>query len=378
VMHMQSDQGVRLAPRSRNDDVEHLLLRALRTALEQIPGLRIADGEEGAACSPPHDHDVTIALEGRPSVGIRLDIVAKGGDLYPRDVRQMLWRLRRRYERDRDPTVRDPLPIVVSRSISEGARELLRDGGFGYYDTGGSLYVPGGEIHLHIDKPAPKVDRTIRSVFVGKRVQVVHGLLATERRWFGLAEIARAANVSRSTAFETLDTLDRMNWLRSRGRGPGKERVLEDPTGLLDEWRTHHLSFRRSTLRQRYYVSSRTVDQLVADVVGICESNGIEYVATDDYAAQRYAPFLSSVARATFRLPSGAGTRIASSLKAQVVAEGANLEIIETSSRNEFLFARQLGGLDLASPIQVYLDLVRGRGRSKDMADRLRTELIGF
>jgi hypothetical protein len=32
----------------------------------------------------------------------------------------------------------------------------------------------------------------------------------------------------------------------------------------------------------------------------------------------------------------------------------------------------------LASPIQVYLDLLRGEGRAKEMADHLRQEQIGF
>jgi hypothetical protein len=32
----------------------------------------------------------------------------------------------------------------------------------------------------------------------------------------------------------------------------------------------------------------------------------------------------------------------------------------------------------LASPIQIYLDLLRGEGRSKEMAEHFREERIGF
>jgi len=42
------------------------------------------------------------------------------------------------------------------------------------------------------------------------------------------------------------------------------------------------------------------------------------------------------------------------------------------------LFRQQVGGVWLASPIQVYLDLLRGEGRTKEMAEHLRRERLGF
>lgn len=65
-------------------------------------------------------------------------------------------------------------------------------------------------------------------------------------------------------------------------------------------------------------------------------------------------------------------------LDARVVSEGANLIVTETKSAAELLFRQQVGGAWLASPIQVYLDLLRGEGRAKEMAEHLRRERIGF
>ena len=56
----------------------------------------------------------------------------------------------------------------------------------------------------------------------------------------------------------------------------------------------------------------------------------------------------------------------------------ANLAVIETKSAGELLFRQQVGGVWLASPIQIYLDLLRGEGRAKEMAEHLRREKIGF
>ncbi|MDP2222604.1 MAG: hypothetical protein Q8K34_20795, partial [Hydrogenophaga sp.] len=58
--------------------------------------------------------------------------------------------------------------------------------------------------------------------------------------------------------------------------------------------------------------------------------------------------------------------------------EGANLAVIETKSAGELLFRERQEGLWLASPIQIYLDLLRGEGRSKEMAEHFRKERIGF
>jgi hypothetical protein len=65
-------------------------------------------------------------------------------------------------------------------------------------------------------------------------------------------------------------------------------------------------------------------------------------------------------------------------LEARVVNEGANLGVIESRSMGELLFRQKIEGVWVASPIQVYLDLLRSEGRAKEMAEHLRRERIGF
>mgnify|MGYP001411207444 CR=1 FL=1 len=65
-------------------------------------------------------------------------------------------------------------------------------------------------------------------------------------------------------------------------------------------------------------------------------------------------------------------------LGASVVNEGANLAIIEAKSPSELLFRVRVGGIWLASPVQVYHDLLRGEGCAKEMAEHLRKERISF
>ena len=80
-------------------------------------------------------------------------------------------------------------------------------------------------------------------------------------------------------------------------------------------------------------------------------------------------------------MPADAGSHTAetilSELGAKRVSEGANLHVIDTTSLGAFLFKERVGDVWLASPIQVYLDLLRGSGRAIEMAEHLRQERIG-
>ena len=76
--------------------------------------------------------------------------------------------------------------------------------------------------------------------------------------------------------------------------------------------------------------------------------------------------------------PGQAAEEVVSQLNARVVTEGANLYVIETKTQSEFLFRKRKSSVWLASPIRVYLDLLLGEGRSKEMAEHLRQEMIGF
>ena len=55
-------------------------------------------------------------------------------------------------------------------------------------------------------------------------------------------------------------------------------------------------------------------------------------------------------------------------LDARIVGQGANLAVIEVKSTGELLFRGLVDGVWLASPVQIFLDLLRGEGRAREMA----------
>jgi hypothetical protein len=184
--------------------------------------------------------------------------------------------------------------------------------------------------------------------------------------------------VSPATASQVLTELERSDWLVARGQGPSKERHLREPGALLDAWAKQLTVTRPPTLR-RYYVPGTKPDALVARIVQAFDAREVQYALSHEAAAQHYTPFLSSVSQVRVRVLIGANADAAiCDLDARGVSEGANLAIIEAKSPGELLFREMVGGLWLASPIQIYLDLLRGEGRSKEMAEHFRKERIGF
>ena len=153
---------------------------------------------------------------------------------------------------------------------------------------------------------------------------------------------------------------------------------LREPSALLDAW-AKQLATQRAPVLHRYFMPGLKYDALIERLGQMFDSHQVAYAVSYEAAAQRYAPFLSGISQVRVRLLPGTSTETAmTELGARVVNEGANLAVIETKSTGELLFRQNVGGVWLASPVQVYLDLLRGEGRAKEMAEHLRKERIGF
>ncbi|PSL17309.1 type IV toxin-antitoxin system AbiEi family antitoxin [Shimia abyssi] len=358
--------------------LEEELVERLCEALRGLPDIEVNEHNRQPGINIDSGIDAEIEFNAAGSRYLLLVEVKKS--IYPRDAQQALWQLDRHKTAINSDRKRRVVPLLAAESISSGAKELLKDENCGYFDSGGSLFIPARGAYVFVEKPPPKtLQKTIRGLFNGKRSQVLHTLLTQRDEWFGVKELAGIAEVAPSTASETLTALERFEWLTVRGQGPTKERRLADPGALLDEWRKQTLAATRKQARRRFYISMKDPNAIAHQFADICEEIGLKYALTEQSAAQAYSPFLSSISRVTCRLAhSSRASAVYEELEAQPVTEGANLEVIETRSQGEFLFRERVDQLWLASPVQVYLDLLRSGGRSKEMAEHLRQERIGF
>jgi DNA-binding transcriptional ArsR family regulator len=343
--------------------------------LEELPNVRATlRSEQPRVGRMEFDALIDLTIAGKSC----LLVVEVKKSAYPRDVRQAIWQLRAASQALKLPDKTTSL-VFLSEYLSPGAKKLLEAEKIGYFDSGGSLYLSTQGAYLYIEKPPAKaIEKSIRSFFSGRRSQILHALLIHPIRWFGVHELAELAMVSPATASEVLSELEDMDWLISRGRGPRKERQLSQPAALLDEWSKQVKTVPGPSLT-RYYVPGTKFDRLLIRIGEEFGRTNTEYAITYEAAAQMYAPFLSSIAQVRMRLANTQESQAAlSDLGARSVTEGSNLAIIDAESKGDFLFRTLLDNIWLASPVQVYLDLQRGEGRSTELAKHLRQEKIGF
>ncbi len=353
--------------------VEHAIIEQFLELLRELPDVH-ADLDSLEPVEQVADRlDAKIDLNVAGKSIVLLVEVKK--TVFPRDVRQVLWQ----FKSLQHGRYANAQYLLIAESLSSGAKELLRAERIGYYDSGGSLFLPASGAFVFIDKPPPKtLEKSVRSLFSGRRAQVLYALLVDHEEWFGVTEVAERAQVAPSTASDVLGELERFDWLVSRGQGPSKERHLREPGALLDAW-AKQLATQRAPAQRRYYVPGLKFDALIERLGQLFDAHQVSYAVSYEAAAQRYAPFLSGISQVRTRLlPSAGADAVLAELDARVVNEGANLALIETKSAGELLFRQQVGGVWLANPIQVYLDLLRGEGRAKEMAEHLRRERIGF
>ena len=357
---------------------EQQLIARFVDALRELPEVDADLGHwepGGQRSNRGYDAQVDLHVAGKSFVVL----IEARKTVFPRDVHQAIWQLRAASHGKPAGQGAEPLPVLVAESLSPGAKELLKSERVGYYDSGGSMYLPAPGAYIYIDKPPPKtLTKSVRTLFTGRRAQVLQALLIQHRHWFGVTELARQAMVSPATASQVLTELERFDWLEARGQGPAKERHLREPSALLDAWARQLATLRPPALR-RYYVPGAKADMLAARLGQVFDAHDVEYAVSYEAAAQRYAPFLSHIPQVRVRVLVGANAGAAiGDMEARVVNEGANLGIIEAKSPGELLFRERVDGLWLASPIQIYLDLSQGEGRAKEMAEHFRKERIGF
>jgi DNA-binding transcriptional regulator YhcF (GntR family) len=354
----------------------HELQGDLLSILRDLPN--VTSVYEEALESPDYGIDfvVNASVNGKP---VRLLVQTKSA-LFPRDVRAAFWNLKSASTRPLPGAANVPaIPMIAAGTISNGAKELLQTERIGYLDGAGSLFLPNEDFYILIDKPSAKRARKIdRPLFSGNRSAVIHALLMNPQQWFSTTELARLVSISPSTVSVVFAELEKRDLVTAQGKGPNKTRRLANPTALLDEW-VKQTELQPKPEIRRYYVPRIKSEDLMKAIDQVCRRLDTAYVITHEWAAQLYSPFLSSISQVKCRIfPNAPLSTIAGEVNAREVEEGSNWALLESQSMRDFLFEQEIRGLRVESPILAYLDLLGGEGRSKELAEHLRVERIGF
>lgn len=153
---------------------------------------------------------------------IRIAVQIKEGEVHPKAALRAV----------REMRGLDNYKMLIAPSLSKASRELLRENGFGYWDTSGSLYLELPNALYSIERPPlpqPREGREPRHVFRGSTAQVVHTILLDPAREWKVTKLAEEADVSAFTSQKTLDYLEKQLWVSKTGRGPHTVRHVQKP-----------------------------------------------------------------------------------------------------------------------------------------------------
>lgn len=360
-------------------------IRPFFTALDQVVGLRVVGCKE----------DEPFVVEGRRlrldflvhvHLGCEKKLTALGiealDSVYPRDAKMLMERFA---ARARYLAGADEVPIVVATYLSSGSQKLLREGRINFYEvTSGTLYYRHGLRHIDIQRESntPVEQRKIRSVFSGAREQVVHALLEHWRRegeeaWVSGAEIAEMAGTSPFTVSTTMQEFERQAWVDVTGSGPTLRRRLSRPELLLDAWAQVWKQRLPKETRTRWYAyaggSGGIVDHMLERLAG---RDG--WLMTGAAAANAVVPHLMAIDRATIIVPPGVSKQWAADLKLEQAEKGSNVTFIERTGAS-LMFGdtnSERRGSRFASRFVMYLDLLDGVGRNKELAVEFRSRAL--
>ncbi len=321
------------------------------------------------------DHFLDLFLKlraGDESVDIAVETLRNA---YPRDVRQAIWQLKE-YKLVSDQN-EQLVNLVAAESLSPGAKDMLRKHGIGYFEGNGNLYLRWRRWLIDIERPAraPTMKEGV-ALFTESREMVVHALLKHHNEWLTGGELAEMAETSSFTCSVVLQELERREWCETMGAGRTLRRRLTQPGQLLDAWAEHWTQ--RKQAQSRWYLFPGQRGSLLAQLTYRISQTAIPFpwAFTGTGAANVFAPLLTSVDTADIIVPRGEAEKLARLLDLKPADKGANITLIEREGTSlQFLDVHPEYQAFFASPFILYLDLLDGRGRNKELAQHVRERL---
>lgn len=343
------------------EELERKAAEALRSCLQEIPFVEIQNTEMD--CDFGGKRADLVMTVNTPS-GTRYfvaEVKSVGQPRAARDAVNQLWR----YRENRP----DVVPIFIAPYISPASAEVCKQDSTNYLDLVGNCQLVfdnafierEGRPNIYTEK------RDLRSLYSPKASRVLRVLLVTPGKAWKIQDLAKEAEVSLGLSSNVKKLLEDREWIRKTEDGL----VLLEPEKLLVEWAENY-SFRKNRVRDCY--SLDPIPDLEAGLAEACRQRNLRYALTGFSAAARLAPMVRSPrAMAYVEKPLD---ELIVSLELKEVTSGANVTLLEPYDAGIFYGAREMGGVCLASPVQVYLDLKGFRGRGEEAAAKLLDEVI--
>ena len=174
-------------------------------------------------------------------------------------------------------------------------------------------------------------------------------MLNEPQRTWKITGLAQAVDISLGQVANVKKLLVDREWLGVNDNGM----YLSRPGDLLDDW-VKAYNYRRNQLHEFYSLSEISTTE--TDLAETCERLGARYALTSFSAAIRIAPMVRY--NRVMAYVRGDLSMVATEAKLKPVPSGANVILLTPYDEGVFYAASSVGGIMIASPVQVYLDVI--------------------
>lgn len=280
---------------------------------------------------------------------------------------------------------RGSVGLVTAASIPLREREAVERAGLSWCDGRGALHISWTGVLLHIDHVGGRQSRsknTDGETGLGPAgLRAVQVLLGGDGREWTISRLAHDAAISVGQAHNVFRALERNRLVETMGKGPQQRRVVTDRSAALD-WLATIDRARRRPDAAATYLYARTQDELLSRFAKLADDAGLPYAVTASAGSHLLGvPVLSNIVVTNVRV----GVLDASDslhrlglehLDAEDAGRGMNLELWTDTGELGTFGATDVGGIRVAPPIRVWLDMARQGGRSEDAAQLFREHAL--
>jgi hypothetical protein len=335
----------------------------LRDCLGRVPFLRIIDIQREVRWGRlTPDLVIRVLSEGSEKEKVLMvEVKSSGQPKLAREAIAMLKNMLAIYK--------DSYGIFAAPFISEESAGLCEQVGIGYVDFVGNCRFSFDRVYIEQSGNPNRLaqKRDLKSLYSTKAERVLRVLLNNPNRSWKILELAEESRVSTGEAYNIKKLLLDREWIKADN--PGIR--LTKWNRLISEW-SEKYTYIKNQIRE-YYSLANTVN-IESDLAEACQNRGIKYALTGFSGAARLAPMVK-YNRAMIYIDADPDT-IARALGLKEVSSGSNVMIFLPYDSGVFYRAKSIDGIEVVSPVQLYLDLKGFRGRGEEAADEIYAGVI--
>lgn len=264
------------------------------------------------------------------------------------------------------------VPLLCAGAISPRVAEFCIDMGVSYLDAAGNCHIAARGLFLHVEgrKNRHRVPRKAVDIFAPKSSRVVRVLLSNPARGWQVQELAQECQVS-------IGLVSRIkNGLVNEAFAELRKGLLfvRDPRGLFEAW----TAVNKAPERRAFYVMDEPngIERRIAEWSAL---HNVRYALTGFSGAWRSAPVVRSGSVNVYVETRGErqSADLLQHLAVKPVETGANLFLWSPPDEYTFYGSRDIDGVTVVAPLQLYLDLTGIPGRGEEAAaEVLQAEIL--